>query len=337
MIEIEGTYGEGGGQILRSALALSVVTKQPFRITHIRQNRSIPGLKKQHLTAIQVLEHLCSAKVSSYEIGTTELVFEPGDYKPQYMDIDIGTAGSITLLLQSLLLPMIFARGETTLSIRGGTDVKWTMPIDYFIQVVLPHLISYAKIICQVHSRGFFPKGNGQVELRVCPTGKTDRIVLMKQGKLQDIRGKAFASLPLSHAEVSERMAHQAQTELEQFGCRVHIEAEYSESFSTGAGIVLWSIHSTPAILGADALGERGLPSEKVASIAVKRLKKEIESGAAVDQHLADNLIPFLGMLGGEIKASKVSSHTLSNIYITETFLGVKFDVDKDSGRISQQ
>lgn len=338
MIEIDGSYAEGGGQILRTALALSIVTHKPFHITNIRKNRSSPGLKKQHMTTVKALEELCSAKVSSYDIGTTELTFESGSYKPQKRDIDIETAGSITLLLQSLLVPMVFAEGRTRLIIRGGTDVAWSVPIDFFKNVIVPHLSFLAKIDVSVKERGFFPRGGGEVDITVEPSGRREPATLIEQGNLNQVQGIAFATVMLHKARVAERMANQAAKQLEPLKCPVNIEIEYGESLSDGAGIVLWSEHQSgekTVVLGADTLGERGMPAEKVANTAVNRLRQEIQSGAAVDNHMADNFIPFLGLLGGKIKTSTISDHTKANIYITETFLDMTFDVDEENGIIS--
>ena len=169
MIELDGSYLEGGGQIVRTALALSTITQKPFEVTDIRKGRPNPGLKNQHLFCIKALEELCNAKTGYAELGSTRLRFIPGKIKPQTISIDIGTAGSITLLLQSLLIPSIFANKKVRLKITGGTDVSWSPQFHYLTQVILPHLRKYADIEPSLLKRGYYPKGNGKVDIKIKP------------------------------------------------------------------------------------------------------------------------------------------------------------------------
>jgi RNA 3'-terminal phosphate cyclase (ATP) len=338
MIEIDGSYAEGGGQILRTALSLSILKQKPFHIQQIRINRPDKGLKKQHETTLYALQKICAAKVSTFKIGTLDLTFEPGPFFAQKNEIDIETAGSITMLLQSLLLPMIFGEGTTTLTIRGGTDVRWAMPFDFLKNVLIPHLKVYATIELIINRRGFYPRGGGEVIISVAPLGKTQRLQLLEQGKLLVIFGRCFATTPLQRGKVAERMVAQVEEDLKSLKCPLNIKIEYADSFSNGAGIVLWSHHvfdQKIQVLGADALGERGVTSEEVGNQAANRMKREINSGAAVDEHTADNLIPFLGLMGGAIKTSVISNHTRACIYVTEKFLEVKFQIDEKMKVIS--
>lgn len=328
MIELDGSYEEGGGQILRTALGLSVYTQKGFRITNIRLGRKEPGLKRQHLEAIKVAQTLSHAKTTPYDIGTTELTFEPGAYTPKNLEIDIGTAGSITLLLQSLWIPLIFGKKSISLKIIGGTDVKHSIPSDYIKHVFIPHLKKYADIEFILLRRGYYPKGGGQIHLTLKPTGNRENIQLTEQGDLLKIQGIAHASLPLQHRDVAERMADRAERELQKLKCPIELTTHYSDSYSDGAGIVLWSIHSE-TILGTDSLGERHITAENVGLMAAHKLMDEIRSRAAVDRHLTDNLIPFIGIVGGKMKTSKITKHTISNIYVAETFLEVKYHVDE--------
>ncbi len=343
MIELDGTYEEGGGQIVRTALGLSAFTGKAFTVANIRQGRKEPGLKKQHLEAVRALQKLCNAKVEGAELGSQSITFEPTTFKPQKLEIDIETAGSITLLLQSLIVPMIFAKKKTTLIIKGGTDVSHSMPADYFKYVFLPHLNKYGNIEFKIIKRGYYPKGNGMVEFSISPKENKQQIILVEQGKLSHIKGVAHASARLQKRNVAERMAEAARLELQKLHSPVNIETHYSETLSDGAGITLWSLHSTtdevdylnPIILGADKLGELKVSAEDVALVCAKQLIEEINSHAAVDRHLTDNLIPLVGIVGGKIKVSEISKHTLANIYVTEKFLDVKFNVDFNKKEIS--
>ncbi len=343
MIELDGSFEEGGGQIIRTALGLSAFTRKPFHITKIRESREKPGLKKQHLEAIHALKKLCNAEVTEDLLGSTELTFDPGIFKPQKIEIDIETAGSITLLLQSLMVPIVFSDKKTTLTIKGGTDVSWSMPFDYFRNVFVPHMKNYANIECNLIKRGYYPKGQGIVEFSASPKQNKEQIILVKQEALLAIKGIAYGSLSLQKRNVAERMAETARKELLKLGVPVTVETNYSESASDVCGIVLWSLHGTedgvdmknPVVLGSDCLGERNKTAEDVAKECAVKLQNEIKSGAAVDKNLADNLIPFLGILGGKIKTSEITKHTLANIYVCEKFLGVKYIINKETKEIT--
>jgi len=349
MIRLEGSYLEGGGQIVRTALALSTIANQPFEIDNIRKGRAKPGLKNQHLFCVKGLEELCNAKTEGVELGSTYLKYYPGEIKGKTISIDIGTAGSITLLLQSLLIPSIFADSKIRLKIIGGTDVIWSPEFDYFNNVIIPQIRKYADIETSLIKRGYYPKGGGKVDIKIKPKFNLEnikeapKINLTEQHSLIQIKGISHASLDLQKANVAERQAKAAKLILSKLNCPIQIRTEYCETLSTGSGITLWAIFSkdpdeidinNPIILGADALGERGKRAEQVGKEAAEKLLKEIESKAPVDLHLADNLIPFLSLFSGKIKVSKITNHTLTNIYVCEQFLGKVFEVDKERGII---
>ena len=213
-IELDGSHGEGGGAILRQALALSMATGKGFRIINIRKGRCNPGLAPQHLAGVNAAKDLCSAEVKGHAIGSTELSFKPGEIKAGRYRINIGTAGSITLLLQSLLLPSIFSGKKISFHITGGTDVNWSQPYDYFKFVFLPQMKRYADIEANLFKRGYYPRGMGEVKLTV--QGKftlnddIPSILLIKQKKLLQIRGVSHASIDLENARVAARQAESA-------------------------------------------------------------------------------------------------------------------------------
>ncbi len=350
IIKLDGNWGEGGGSIVRVALALSTITGEPFEIDSIRKGRATPGLKNQHLYCIRALEKLCNAESEGAELGSTCLKYRPGKIKGQTLSIDIKTAGSISLLLQSLILPSVFADSTVRLKIIGGTCGKWAMPFDYLNNVFLPHIRKYADIEAKLQGRGYYPKGGGKVDLRIKPKfnleniNQAPKIGLTEQGSLIQIKGISHASSDLQKASVAERQARAAKLALSQFNCPVNIQAEYSNALSIGSGITLWAVCSkdpgeidfnNPIIIGADALGERGKKAEVVGREAAENLAKEINSKAPVDLHLADNLIQFLAVMGGKIKVSKITRHTLTNIYDCEKFFGKIFSVDEENKVIS--
>ena len=347
MIELDGNYGESGGQIVRTALALSTITQKPFEVTNIRKGRPKPGLKAQHLFCVKALEELCNAKVGYAELGSTKLRYLPEKIKGKTISIDIGTAGSITLLLQSLLIPSLFAK--TRLKITGGTDVSWSPQFDYFNNVILPQLRKYADIECSLLKRGYYPKGNGKVDIKIKPKftletiNEAPSIDLTEQHDLMQIKGVSHASTDLQNANVAERQAKAAKLFLNKLNCPIHIQTQYQDTLSTGSGITLWAIFSkdtedidfnNPIRLGADVLGEKSKRAEDVGKEAAENLLKEIDSKAPVDSHLADSLIPFLALFGGKIKVSSITDHTLTNIYVCEQFLDKKFKIDKENNII---
>ena len=322
MIEIDGSYGLGSGQLTRLALIFSALTGKDLYITNVRQKRRQSGLKHQHMHAVKALEKLCDAKSEGVKLGSKEIKFYPGKLKGGEINIDIGTAGSITLLLQNLLVPLLFCQKPTLLVIKGGTDVIGSPQIDYLENVILPFFKPYAKIEFKLVKRGYFPKGNGKVSIKVSPKKVKKKLNYVLQGKVGEIKGRVHSSKTLQKAEVCERVIEGCQEVLKD--CK--IETEYCDAWSTGCGVTLW-VETDKTILGADVLGERGVPAEKVGSNCAKKLKKEIDSKAAIDVHMADNLIPLLALFGGKIKTSKITEHTKTAIWICEQFLDVKFKV----------
>ena len=338
MIELDGSYGEGGGAILRQALALSMLTGKPFKIINIRKGRANPGLAAQHVACVDASMKICNAEVVGRYTGSTEVEFKPGEFKGGHHDIDIGTAGSITLLLQSLLLPSIFCGKKVSFHINGGTDVKWSQPFDYFNSVFLAQMKRYADIEANLFKRGYYPKGGGEV--RIVINGKFNSpsqapsILLLEQKSLLQIRGLSHASADLEGARVAERQSESAKLYLGKLDSPFSFTHHYYNSLSTGSGITLWAVFGddetdliNPVLLGADSLGERNKRAEDVGKEAADNLLKEINSGAAVDKHLADQLILFMALSGGIIRTSEITNHVKSNIYVAEKFLDVKFDV----------
>ncbi|MBC2746450.1 MAG: RNA 3'-terminal phosphate cyclase [ANME-2 cluster archaeon] len=356
MINIDGSYGEGGGQIIRTAVALSAVTGTDVTISNIRSNRPKSGLKAQHMSAIRTAADMTGARISGLKSGSTELTFSPGvstsgGIPGGYYKIDIGTAGSITLLLQCLMPIALAAQEPVSLDITGGTDVAWSPPIDYMAHVLLPVLETMGlKCNIKLQRRGYYPRGGGRVAAIIHPLAL--RAVDLDKEKEADTkkeegmekeweRGKEKEPCRvagISHSSnlpphVMQRQADAATAALEKAGYSSSIDTWAANSPSTGSGITLWCGHA-----GGSALGKRGLPAEKVGKAAAGEIITELGSGAAVDVHLADQLIPYIGLAGGgSLTVRDVSGHTRTNIWVVEQFLGVEFRIEekKDVFKIS--
>ncbi len=347
MIRIDGSYGEGGGQIIRTAVALSAVTGTEVTISNIRSNRPKPGLKAQHMSAIRTVADMTGARISGLKPGSTELTFCPRDISGGHYNIDIGTAGSITLLLQCLVPVASAAQEPVTLDITGGTDVAWSPPVDYMAHVLLPVLEAMGlKCSIELYRRGYFPRGSGRVTAIIHPSAL--QAVELDIGKETDTKKETGNEMGeeqetrtvsgISHSSnlpphVARRQADAAAQALEKAGYSSSIDSRPSSFPSTGSGISLWCGHA-----GGSALGKRRLPAEKVGKAAAGEIITELGSWVAVDMHLADQLIPYMGLArGGSFTVREVSGHTRTNIWVVEQFLGVEFRIEekKDIFKIS--
>lgn len=329
-VEIDGSYGEGGGQILRTAVALSVVTGKAVRITKIRANRPNPGLRPQHLHGILALKELSDARVRGAKVGSTELEFVPGKAGPKHIRVPISTAGSITLVLQALLPAVAFVGGS--FEVTGGTDVPWSPPVDYLRNVTLFALERMGlNAEIEIRRRGHYPKGGGIVAGRVEPWEERKPLVALEWSRIKRFAGISHATnLP---AHVAERQAKAAENRLREFyDVPVGIETEVSRSLGPGSGIVVWA-ETDGLRLAGDALGKRGKPAEVVGREAADELLDALKTGAAVDRFLGDQLIPFLAFAGGEVKVAEVTNHLVTNVWVVERFLGKVFEVEGEVGK----
>ncbi len=337
IIEIDGSIGEGGGQVLRTAIALSALSLKPVKVYNIRVKRSNPGLRPQHLVGLKILAMLTKANVEGLSIGSTEILFKPRKRLSGDIRVDVGTAGSISLVLQAILPALAFAPSRTTLEITGGTDVKWSPPIDYMKNVFLPYLRKMGyNVEIQVLRRGHYPRGGGKVKVIANPVRKINSIVIIKRGEITNIKGISHCVKLPKH--VAERQASAAKNYLEKHGfANVDIALEWYEPMrdyhlGPGSGIVLWAKSKMNTILGADALGERGKRAEEVGREAAEKLMWELRREAPIDSHLADMLPPYMAIAEGtsEIYITNLTLHAETNIMIVEQILGVKFKIERD-------
>lgn len=330
MLEVDGSFGEAGGQILRTAIALSAVTGQPCKIYNIRAKRKNPGLQAQHLEAVKAIAKLCDANVKGAELHSTELEFSPSKIKSGNISINIPTAGSIGLVLQPLMIAALHAEKTVNVSIKGGaTNGKWAMPTNYAKHVLLPLLRKMGyQAEMKIMRYGYFPVGGAEVEVVIEPS-KLSPLNLTETGKIVSIKGISHASKELEKANIAERQQKIARKIIfDELKIVPDIETKYIDSACPGSAVELF-VETESSFLGSEGLGEKSKRAEDVGKEAAIKLVDYIKSGSPLDEHAEDQLIPYLALAkGSKIKVFSISDHTRTNIWVTEKFLPVKFEID---------
>ena len=315
MLEIDG--GDGGGQVVRTAVTLSALSGRAVTVEDVRGDRSTPGMRPQHVAAVEAAAALCSATVEGATTGADALVFDPGPLRADDVAVDVGTAGSVPLVFDTVL-PLATALDEpATVTATGGTDVEWSPPMDYLRRVKLP-LLSMAGLEADlsVDGRGFYPVG-GEATLSLSPSS-LDPISAVNRGSLRRLEVHSVATTDLADAEVAERQAA-AVAEGVDADAPVGAEATYAEADSPGSVVVLAAVYGGSRA-GFGALGEAGKPAEQVASEAVEAFESFHAGPAAVDAHLADQLQVPVVLAGGEVAAPRATSHVETNRAVVEAF-----------------
>jgi len=335
VLEVPGDLLEGGGQIVRTAIALSALTGKPVKLTKIRDKRPNPGLQAQHVVAVKAVGAICNAETAGLIQGSQELTFTPHGHVAGRWSFDAGTAGSIPLILQALMPATAYAPNKVTVDLTGGTDVRWSPTIDYVRLIELPllQLMGYRATI-QVHRRGHYPKGGGRVSISVDPAQALKSVSLLERGQLLGIEGISHCVKLPSH--VAQRQANAAKEKLNADGfTQVNVATEtyppnQDVHVAPGSGITLLAKFTGGTIVGSDGLGERGKPAESVGVDAASKLLAELASGAPVDRHMGDILIPYMAVAEGKsmIQVSEITMHTVTNIKVAEMVAGVKFAVE---------
>lgn len=313
MIEIDGSYGEGGGQIIRTSLTLSAITQKPVTITNIRAGRPNPGLRPQHLTACKAVRNVCRGTLSHAEEGSTELSFEPGPIVGGRYDFDIGTAGSVTLVAQTLIPILLGASKPSELRITGGTHVMKSPGYDYFERVFIPAAAKFgAALESRMLKPGYYPQGGGTIEVKVRPSKLSGCSSWLQDEKVRAIL--RLSGLP-EHIAVREKKVF-VQNDITE----VYIRRD--EALSVGNAVTAWKGYR-----GAYCLGEKGKRAEAVAQEALDAL--DVETGD-VDLHLADQLLVYAALAEGptEYRTSAVSEHLRTNIHVVSKFVDRKISAD---------
>ncbi len=338
---IDGSHGEGGGQILRSALTLAAITGDTVCLENIRANRDKPGLRPQHLTAVRAAAIICNARLEGAELNSQTLTFAPqtptqaGNYVFDVNDVaSSGSAGAMTLVLQTALLPLALADGPSRLILRGGTAVPMSPPAHYIEHVYLPTLFEMGVQARLAHRLwGFYPQGGGELDVEIAGRATLRPLDLTERGTPERVDGAACVAKLPSH--IPQRMSDRARALLAQAGLpRVSIEPQHITSPGAGAGLFL-TVQYAQSRAGFSALGRRGLPSEEVAELACRELLDHHRSGAAVDPHLGDQLVlPFVLAQGTSRAAvSRVTQHLLTNVWVAAHFDLPMARVTGDEGR----
>ena len=333
MLLIDGSLGEGGGQILRTSLGLSCLTRTPFRLINIRKGRRRPGILPQHLTCIRALGNISRAVTDGAAIGSTEIIFRPGESKGGDYLFDIGTAGATTLLFQALLPPLLLSADRPShIILRGGTHVPFSPCFDYIRDVFLPVLQPMGiDVRVSIGRCGFYPKGGGEMRAEITPAGGIRPLKIGIRGGLKKIAmTSGVGNLPLS---IAERQCAAAVSFLEEYRLHADCRSLSVEAFGKGTFLFLRA-DAEFAAAGFSTLGELGKKAEQVGTDTAREFLAYAESGRGIDPHLADQLIPFLAFAGGEseFETSRITDHLLTNLHITEQFTGIKYSVEGAAG-----
>lgn len=339
-VEIDGSYGDGGGQILRTALSLSALTGRPVGVQSVRTGRSKPGLMPQHLAGLLAMADICGAQVDGARHGSTEVEFEPGGaIRPGEYTFDVaasthsGSAGSVTLLLQSLLLPLALSPGASRLTLMGGTHVAWSPTFEFMTSVLFPILSRMGlNATAKLVSWGFYPKGGGRINVDIEPVEELKPVTLTERGVLKLIHGSAIACNLKSHIAV--RMINRSRNILSALEVPVKIDPERVKGQSAGA-VLFIAAEYEHVTAGFSAMGEPRKPSEKVAEETCGELIEHHENGSPCPARLADQLLLPAVLASGrsEIHTSRITTHLLTNAHVIEQFLPGRIKIDGDENR----
>ena len=332
MLTLDGSQGEGGGQIVRTALFLSLLLRQPVRIDRIRAGRDKPGLKAQHATTLRLLQQMTGSKATGAEVGSPSLTFEPGRLQAGSHAADIGTAGCIPLLLQTILPVAVATPGTTRVTVRGGTHVPFGPTMDWLEQAYLPYLRRLADITVSVGRVGFAPEGGGQVTVEVRqehPAADTVdglrawvREHLPRRIEQGPVARSGIRSIAAGLPNVAQRQAFAALAEMTVLGKTPGVETAAVPADGKGSAVTCWVEDAKGNRLASDRLGHPQTSAESVGKIAGANLVEDWRTGATVDRHLADHLAPWVALGAGAVRVPQESLHLRTNAWVCNQFLG---------------
>jgi RNA 3'-terminal phosphate cyclase (ATP) len=318
MLTIDGTAG--GGQLLRTALSLATITDTPFRIEDVRGARPNPGLRPQHLAAVRLAADLCDAEVGGAELDSDSLTFRPGSERRTSLRADVATAGSVTLLFDTVLPIAATCEESFRLTATGGTNVKWSPTVEYHQRVKAPLLAEWGiDVDVDLLRTGFYPAGGGKAVLQTTPS-TVSPLELDARDDLERVEIYSKAADALAERDVAKRQATRAQESLDDAGIPTDVRiVEYVSTRSPGSSLLLRGVYEN-ALVGFDALGERGRTSEDVAESAVRQFEAFHATGAPVDPFMADQLVVFLALAGGRVRIPTVTAHVRTNLDVVDAF-----------------
>jgi RNA 3'-terminal phosphate cyclase (ATP) len=337
LITIDGSFGEGGGQIIRTSLSLSAITGQPVEVVNVRARRTKPGLQPQHLTAVRAAASLCAARMEGDAVGSTRFAFHPqAPVQPGAYRFDIGTAGATGLVVQTVLLPLALADGPSEVIVTGGTHVPHAPPADYVETTYLPALrLADIEAEFRYDRAGFYPRGGGEVRLTVSGSATPIPFDLSERGKSTDLTAYVVTSSLAEH--VAERGTAAIQQFMKGVGRKVEIVPRDLPSPGTGAAVVLVT-RCEGGLAGFSAIGERGKPMEKVATQPCEEFMAWWKNGAACDEHLADQLVLPAALARGESRwsTSQVTEHLRTVVWVVRQFLPVEATIEDQPNGLSR-
>jgi len=324
MIHIDGSQRSGSGTIVRYAINLCSLLGEELHITNIRAKRDKPGLRPQHLASVRACARMCDAQVIGAEVKSGELIYRPGSrIRGGHYEWDIGTAGSTTMLLMSLLPLACFADKETTLRLTGGLFQDFAPSAHHMQHVLFPTLAKMGvQAEMEIVRPGYVPKGGGIIQANIKPLRGMKPLTLLSQGRVKEIRGLSLSS-HLRKQRVSERMAGECHKLLAKAGYQSFIETLWDETSSQeGANLTVWAESDSGCLLGADRSGKRGRSSEQIGGYVARTLLEDLAAGAAVDRYLADQLIIYAALAGGttEYQIPRLTDHVDTNLWLAERF-----------------
>lgn len=333
MIELDGAHGEGGGQILRTSLALSLITRKAFHLHNLRAGRSKPGLQPQHLMSVRAAATIGHATLRGATLGSQNLIFEPGAVQPGKYRFPIGTAGATGLVLHTVYLPLAFAGGPSTVTIEGGTHVKASPCFHFLMTTWRAYLARLGfQINLEMRRPGFYPRGGGLIQADIAPCPALSNLTIDRIEAVRAASGfSAVAGLP---ADIGKRQARRARYRLEKLGLKGDFD---EQSWDGGPGTVVGiELPTSPASTLFFALGERGKPAERVADDAVDQVERFVNAEpTGVDEHSADQLILPLALAAkaSHFPVAGVSSHLLTNVDVIRRFIERSIKVEGKSGQ----
>ncbi|MBI3910199.1 MAG: RNA 3'-terminal phosphate cyclase [Armatimonadetes bacterium] len=330
MLTIDGSFGEGGGQIVRTSVALAALTGTPVRLVNVRAGRPRPGLQAQHVAAVQAVTTLCRGELQGAQLNSTTFTFRPGALQPGRYRFDVGdvrrSAGAASLVLQTVLLPLAVAGGESHVTIRGGTHVPWSPPADYLSEVFLPTLARVGlRASLRLPRAGYYPQGGGELELSVAGHAKLRGLSLAERHEPARLQLRITCSLLPDH--IPRRIAARCQELL----AEADLEVAVVQAPADSPGVCCFLLARYGEVLaGFTALGARGKPSERVAEECVEAFRQFEARAAPVDRHLADQLILPLALADGEsrLRIERITPHLVTNLHVIRHFLPMVFNLE---------